>query len=142
MVENYDACGDHGKWKEYCVCEDSNASCDNCGSSYRVDGEIWCQNCINDDTCENCKERSDGCYCGDDRCGKCSSDECPYYKEADNCINCGLDPNKCGCCGEKDECYECLNELSTEFDEEFICDTFRPMNAFNRARWLKAQGKL
>lgn len=29
-----------------------------------------------------------------------------------------------------------------EFDQEFISDTFRPMNAFDRARWLKGAGEI
>ena len=139
MVEDYDACGDCGKWKDDCVCEDANASCDNCGSGYRVDGDTWCQDCIDDDTCGDCDERYGDCCCddeyGDDYCGNCDSNECSCYDDDDDCIRCGLDPETCGCWDKSDDDTD-------EFDQENIADTFRPMNAFARARWLKAQGKL
>lgn len=57
-------------------------------------------------------------------------------EEIDDCIR-EDDYDWCPACGElKDEC------ICDEFDQEFIVDTFHPMNAFDRVRWLKAEGKI
>lgn len=45
---------------------------------------------------------------------------------------------ECDSCGEVYSDCECRDE----FDDENVVDTFRPMNAFARARWLRAQEKI
>jgi len=116
-----------------------NAGCDLCGYDYRVDGEAWCEACL-EDNCYECEQPWDDCTCNEDA--------------DDDCIHCGLDPETCGCWDESDDeddgdnddyCPDCGNYQycdCDELDEEFVADTFRPMNAFARARWLKARGEL
>lgn len=99
-----------------------NAGCDNCGVNDRVDGEVWCQDCIDDDICSGCDEQRDDCCCDDyddEYCGNCNSHEC--------------------LCNDDD--WDGFNDTD-EFDQENVADTFSPMNAFTRARWLKAQERL
>ena len=82
-------------------------------------------------------------YCYDDE--DIDDDDC-------YCINCGLDPETCGCwdhdddeCSDEDYCPDfviIINSCCDEFDKENVAGTFHPMNAFARARWLKIQGKL
>ncbi|RLC88988.1 MAG: hypothetical protein DRJ03_00060 [Chloroflexi bacterium] len=99
------------------------AKCGRCGTNNRVEDDTLCGDCIDDDTCLDCDERYEDCCCDDE------------YGDND-CINCGLDPETCGCWDHSDG--DCQDEL----DQENVADTFRPMNAFVRARWLMARRKL
>jgi|GEM_PF-3813627 len=115
---------------------DENAGCDLCGCNDRVEGELWCEGCL-EDNCYECEQPWDDCTCNEDA--------------DDDCIHCGLDPETCGCWDESDDdgcdddyCPGCGNYQycgCDEFDDEFIADTFRSMNAFARARWLKENRK-
>ncbi len=95
---------------------DDNAGCDSCGENDRIEGENLCEFCLEDETYDNC----------DEEC--CSSCDYCSDKEDDCCL--------CEDCVYEDTCY-CEDELC----DEFVADTFEPMNAFARARWLKAQRK-
>lgn len=86
---------------------ENNAGCGSCGENDRIEGDKFCEDCIDDDICDNCCERLDDCYCDCDEDNK----EEPFHMCED------------------------------EFCEEFIADTFQPMNAFVRARWLKVKQK-
>lgn len=91
------------------ICNDCAWSCDACeeigtenDNWWSVDGERWCENCIDDASyCERCCEySSDGGYYIADRgvnwCDGCTSyhgnwcDECEHYTE-DNCESCNGD---------------------------------------------------
>lgn len=51
-----------------------------------------------------------------------------------------FDDDTCDGCGEQYD--DCNCDDIDEFDQKNIIDTFRPMNAFARARWLKIQGEI
>lgn len=70
-----------------------------------------------DDTCDDCCERLDDCYC--------------YVSS----------PLKTRTDSKEDNQKEPFHTCEDEFCEEFVVDTFEPMNAFARARWLKAKKK-
>jgi len=91
-----------------------NAGCDQCGCCDRVDGETWCEDCL-DTYCPECEQPWEDCTCNED-----DGDDDDYCPGCDNYQYCDCD----------------------ELDEEFVADTFSPMNAFARARWLKACGEL
>jgi len=91
-----------------------------------------------------------GEYCFD--CGE-NDDDCLCHEDEGDCIRCGLDHTTCGCWDEDGYCNEC-QEICTDceclatsggcmadFDDENVDQTFRPMNAFARARWLRAGGQ-
>jgi len=106
-----------------------NAGCDQCGCCDRVDGKLLCEDCL-DTYCPECEQPWEDCLCNNDEC-----------------IHCGLDPDTCGCWDESDDeddddDDDCPGCGCDKFDDEFIADTFRSMNAFARARWLKARGEL
>jgi len=82
-----------------------------------------------EDTCEDCDELIEDCICWDEDGydGEICVDCGEYGKEF---LECGCYPNICD-----------RDDNTDEFDDENVADTFRPMNAFVRARWLKAQEK-
>jgi len=117
-----------------------NAGCDQCGCCDRVDGETWCEDCL-DTYCLECEQPWEDCTCGDD----------------DACIHCGLDPDTCGCWDKSDDeddgdedtnciCCSGINEDGSKYFSD--CNKknneveFPPLNAFARARLLKSQEKL
>lgn len=150
---------------------DQNAGCDMCGTNDRAPGSKYCQDCW-DDMCHECEELSECCCCDDEECIRCGLDpdtcgcwdddddsldcceECGEpYEDCCCCHDCGNLHDDCTCCNNDDEdsgsdedyCPGCGNYQycnCDEFDNEFVSDTFRPMNAFERARWLKARGEL
>jgi hypothetical protein len=69
-----------------------------------------------------------------DYCEECGEQYC-------DCL-CDVDDDICtGCCNSAENCdcedaYDC-----DDLDNENVDETFHSMNAFARARWLKAQGK-
>lgn len=75
------------------------------------------------------------------------------YKLSENagCDVCGVqdrmdDNNLCEDCLEEDVCEDCYErfddcDCDDELCEEFVADTFKPMNAFDRARWLSSLEK-
>lgn len=84
--------------------------------------EKMCRGCDwKDYYCEECGECFDDCTCHDniDEDEDFSED-----KDDDDCIRCGLDPETCGCWGNHNNCDECLDKTSNEFDKEFVADTF------------------
>lgn len=84
----------------------------------------------NEDTCDGCCELYEDCYC-DEVCDECHGFDC-YCDDDDD-----YDGEDCGgCCREKG-CW-CDTE---ELDEENVVETFRPMNAFDRARCIKSKKK-
>ncbi len=111
----------------------------------------------NDDYCSDCGR--DGCICDESFCCDCGElqEECTC---GEVCVDCGeeLEPNKCycDCCCDDEDCLHCgLYPLTCgcwdnsleggcmgddDLDDENVDKTFRPMNAFTRARWLKARG--
>jgi len=111
----------------------------NCETYGVKDGEgnpVLCNDCAKEMTCEICGNYDDcDCFCSE--CGGIIEDDCSCDYDEDDCLGCGLDPNNCGGCGDSDECDECLDELSAEFDNELVSDTFRTMNPFERARYVK-----
>ena len=164
--ENYDPSADIPRFIVELVAvriidEDTgNAGCDSCGTQDREDGQTECLDCLADDEdCEcgshpddcSCDEESDmGEYCFD--CGE-NDDDCLCHEDEGDCIRCGLDHTTCGCWDEDGYCNEC-QEICTDceclatsggcmadFDDENVDQTFRPMNAFARARWLRAGGQ-
>ena len=77
---------------------------------------------------ENCS----GGY-GDDCCEECGEQYCDCCEDA---YNNNVD-DLCSICCRSD----CLcDEYGDDLDDENVDQTFRPMNAFARARWLKARG--
>jgi len=138
-----------------------NTYCDGCCNLY---GNCTCENmcenchgfdCVCDDddddediydNCLTCCEKNSCCICNED-------DDL----DDDDCLRCGMDSTTCGCWDEDGYCTQC-QEICTdcdclatsggcmgdpdidtdEFDDENVYQTFRPMNAFARARWLKA----
>lgn len=85
------------------------------GDNDKVEGDKLCEECIEDDLIN---EDADDCLC-------CEDNDC--YEEC------------CLLCDQLTEDYTCDDE--DEFCEEFGIDTFKPMNVFVRARWLKSQKK-
>ncbi|KKN91228.1 hypothetical protein LCGC14_0220960 [marine sediment metagenome] len=114
-----DVCDDCFKWKKDCACDENDTTNSGCNC---LDG-----NC-DDDCCENCGELYEHCQglCLDnyDPCDECGSSDCDcwVYQES-YCQNCGLVDYKCFC---PDGC-RCNNEVVAP-----------PLNAFDRARFLKA----
>lgn len=99
------------------------------------DGKKECWNCGND------------CCCGSDLCQKCLDDSCSECGEVDGqcccdeCCECGFSNDDCRCADICDQCNILGCCCDDELDEENTADTFGPMNAFARARWLRAQQK-
>lgn len=83
--------------------------------------------------CWNC---GNDCCCNNDLCQKCLDDSCSECGEVDGQCCCEDMCDECYCCGEE----ECLCDTD-ELDKENVADSFHPMNAFARARWLRAQQK-
>lgn len=96
-----------------------------------------------DEYCEGCDELCDDCLC--DCCVECDKlyNDCICNDDDDCCEECSQSHDDCLRCSECD-CCDCqvIKTSLNEFDQENVADTFRPMNAFARARWLKAQGEL
>lgn len=112
-----------------CACEESHiVLCERCGDRERFGNDTLCLRCVDNDLCEKCLERYDNCACGVDE-----DYDCLCSTEDDVCSRCYELHEDCECGG----CTKC----SDEFDEEFVCSTFRSMNAFDRARWIRAQGE-
>ena len=89
------------------------------------------------------KEKEECCSCGNDLAN--NEDLCQYCLE-DQCDFCGEFEEDCTCDDDDDDVEDyCGKEGcwcdTDEFDKENVADTFRPMNAFARARWLKAKNK-
>jgi len=129
--------------------------CNGCGTRDVEDGQDKCLDCLPEEDCE-CGSHPDDCNCDgalddvdDDYCDDCDKfecicdesfccdcgeqqEECTCDDDDDDCIRCGLDPDTCGCWDEGG----CMN--TSDLDDENVNQTFRPMNAFARAHWLKA----
>lgn len=126
--ELYDLCFDCCNSTENCDCEDAydiENKCEYCGS-YPDDCNcdlVPLQIIDEDDeeVCVDCGEELDPSK------GYCDCDE-----DDDDCIRCGMDPMTCGC-WDKGGCMG-----DDDLDDENVDKTFRPMNPFARARWLKA----
>jgi len=105
---------------------------------------------IIDENTEDKKEGEDTtmpCDSNDYRNENCSGG----YSDESFCCDCGELQEECACedaCDYDDDGYcigcqeicddcECLNTY--KFDDENVDKTFRPMNAFDRARWLKTR---
>ena len=98
-----------------------------------------------DSYCGNCDQNGNNCTCLSaiavwPVC--CQNwEDCPCDDDEDYCDECGSDYDDCECeycCGEEG----CLcNPNNDNLNEEFASDTFRPMNAFTRARWIKARNR-
>lgn len=78
---------------------------------------------MNEDYCKDCEEDLNNCHC--DYCDECNE------LIADGCM-----------CEYCDDCGELWYYCVCDLDKENVADTFRPMNAFDRARWLKSLGKV
>lgn len=105
-----------------------NARCDKCGCCDRADGKL-------------CRVEKDLRYCDDClRYGiNPETRDCWDYDDEDDRYDSAIsiiDDDCCPGCGNYQYC-DC-----DEFDVEFVADTFRSMNAFARARWLKTRGEL
>ncbi len=83
-----------------------------------------------DDYCFNCGENDSDCLCyeNDDYCDDCDKFGC--ICDESFCCDCGEQQEECTC----EDAYDCDDDL----DDENVDQTFRPMNAFARARWSKA----
>lgn len=95
-----------------------NAGCDSCGIHDRIEGEKLCQDCLDDDICD------------------------------DDCFECGGNPETCGCWNDdNDYDYDNYDDYDDDYSNEIDCAcntevVTPPLNAFARARYLKAQGGL
>lgn len=116
---------------EHCVC------CEN----FKIHVDFCsCDETSDDDEDCKCGSHSDDCNCDgalddvDDYCFDCGErdEDCLCYEDDDDCIRCGMDSDTCGCWDEGG----CMD--TSDLDDENVDKTFRPMNAFARARWLKA----
>lgn len=117
-----DICDDCSKRFVDCLCEDK---CESCGTIGCIEGESFCKSCRKYNCCDDCREQFSDCLCTDECDGEC-------------CTSCdGHDDDDEGRPGYDDDDEPC--ECDDEFCEEFISDTFKPMNPFARARWIKSQ---
>ena len=127
--ERYDGYGCKTCGNYDCSCEERPiVLCKLCKEREQLEDDIWCLSCVSNDICEKCLERYDNCACGVDE-----DYDCLCSEEDDVCSRCCELHEDCDCGG----CTKC----SDEFDEEFVCSTFRSMNAFDRARWIRTQGE-
>lgn len=116
---------------------EDNAGCDKCGIDDRVGGCFWCQDCIDEDadTCSVCGDGYEDCYCDEDCDEDCNEYGCycHIYDDSDFCDICSCRFSHC-------------DDDNDELDQENIADTFHPLNAFARERWImanrRALGKL
>lgn len=109
---------------------ETNAGCDNCGIEDRVYGDKLCANCAENDICDECDEECCSSCCEHSNID-CDDINCQCYEEDDTCSECD---------GPIDDCF-CDDGYQDEFFAEMIIGTFKTMNAFARARWIKAQIK-
>lgn len=112
------------------VCDECLKSVENCDCDF--EDAHWAE-----DDCE-CGNHSDDCGCedyddclDDDECYVCGVVECICIEDDDDFDDDGY----CNLCGEICTDCECADD---DLDDENVDQTFRPMNAFARARWLKA----
>jgi hypothetical protein len=108
-------------------------ACDSCKKEQLVKEDETCVECVDEDIFDECCYSLDECICGE-QCSECHSFDCV----CDTCPDCGWLYEDCTCDGY-DRCRDggCRCD---EFFEEFIADA-PPMNAFDRARWNKANKK-
>jgi len=76
----YNLCPDCGLHLDDCEC---CSACENCGSSYRSNGEELCLDCIEDDTCDHYDERFADCSCEPNDC-------CGF---SGGCFGCNIENN-------------------------------------------------
>ena len=100
--------------------------CYHCDKNDSMEGETWCEDCL-DDYCCGCSESWSDCDC--DLEGGCMGDEpCDDDDEDDWCNNCEEYPEYCKCgCDDEDAEKQC--------DETQVSS----LNAFDRARYLKSK---
>lgn len=142
-----------------------NAGCDNCGTHDREDDQTLCLDCLDKGICDGCLNIAENCDCldaydyNDD--DEDIYDNCLICCEKNSCCICNKDDHfdDDGYCNRCEEiCTDCEcddicdidgcwcndrhleNGYMADFDlnDENIDKTFRPMNAFCRARWLQS----
>lgn len=131
---------------EYCEgCNElsDDCLCDCCVECDKLYNDCTCDD--NDDYCEKCDRPHSHCYCCDD----CKNQilHCTCDDDDDYCEECGESYEDCDCedcCGQSgcwcdpNICDEC-GGLNCIHNKEGVTP---PLNAFARAKWLKAQGEL
>ena len=115
--------------------EDSgNAGCDMCGINDRAPGSKFCDECI-EEMCPDCEELLEDCCCEDgddeDYCFGCDNYQYCDCNDDDDWLDC----EKCGGSYETCECEDICGQPGCWCDPEVATP---PLNAFARARWLKA----
>lgn len=96
-----------------CLCHEDEGDCIRCGLDYTTCG------CWDDDGyCSECGEI----------CTDCDCEDANVF-----CDECGLPLDQDDECNDIDACT-----CDSDLDDENVDQTFRPMNPFVRARWLKA----
>lgn len=103
--------------------------------------------------CSHCEEKADeDCCCHNyDECDEecCTSFSCGDDNEDDFCLACHEYIDYCTCddgetclgCEELFDNCSCDDGYEDELCQELVSETFQPMNAFARARWMRAQQK-
>lgn len=148
------------KADENCCCHEYDESegdwCKECGyytDTLRYQPSLLCH-CPRpeDDTCLACNSPLLSCCCDDEtECDEecCTSCSCDTDNEiGDICGACDEEIEYCTCdddvclgCEELFDNCSCDDGYEDELCQELVSETFQPMNAFARARWMRAQQK-
>lgn len=120
-------------------CDDrkENAVCNKCC----CDGRdcLSCHKHMRNDQCLECEQTIENCFCDyEDDEDFCDDEDCEYDEEQeDTCAWCGEYHFECQCQYDNKRPCDC----GDEFCKEFVSESFKSMNAFARARWIRAQEK-
>jgi len=105
----------------------NDEGCDECGTHDRAEGDTLCEDCLDDNVifCEYCDEETDTGACECEFCDTCDG----WVEPGEPCISCDE---------EDDDEYGCMGDD----DDDDCCDdgvVSPPLNAFQRARYLKSK---